>query len=288
MEPYRKARRMTGRGAVAEWVRTRNVPSLSKLVLLLVFDRAGEQEDGRWCAWPSLQTLADEAGIGSIATVRKHLAALEAAGIISREARHVGSGRQTSSRIVLLFAPTHSHGSGYADGSGGPAPSGAGDPLPTERGTTLKPQNEAQEEAPLARAGEPTVTYRGKRVPVATARAALRAVETWAARTSQTIRQFDGQGKPTDSLKRVIGAMQAFPEVIELWPAMIDAALARPWWEGTAPGVGVVFGPRVVERMIEQAKRGPGDAGALTGGGGGPRRGGPSAADFAAYARGEA
>lgn len=277
---------MSGRGAVAEWVRTRKVPPLSKLVLLLVFDRAGEQEDGRWCAWPSLQTIADEAGIGSIATIRKHLATLESEGIITREPRHVGSGRQTSSRIVLLYvAATHSGGSGYAGGSGGPAPAGAGDPLQGERGTTLKPQNEATTEATTV-AGPRVVErvrYNGKEVRGEVVRAAIGAVETWAARTSQTVRTFDGQGKATDSLKRVVGAMLSFPEVVELAPAMIDAALSRPWWEGRAPGVGVVFGPRVVERMIEQAKRGPGDGGGQLAGDG-PRRGGPSAGDFAELA----
>lgn len=49
--------------------------------------------------------------------------------------------------------------------------------------------------------------------------------------------------------------MLDFPEVVGLWPAMIDRALAAPWWSDDAPGVGVVFGPNVRERMIEQAKR---------------------------------
>jgi hypothetical protein len=132
------------RDEVARWVRTRPVPPLSKLVLMLLFDRAGEQEDGRWACWPSLGELASDAGISSAATVRKHLAALEAEGIIDREARFTRRGGQTTSRIVLC-APR-------ADGSGAPAPGDDGPhsderppPLPGERPTPLKPQGSPSE-----------------------------------------------------------------------------------------------------------------------------------------------
>lgn len=197
---------------------------------------------------------------------------LQAAGVVEIVAQHHGGQRLENEWIVVepderTPRPTATTPVAVSVEGGGPEPQ-----LPNvEKREDLEPPS------------DPPVSFRGKRVPVATTRAALRAVEGWAARTSQTIRQFDGQGKPTDSLKRVVGAMLSFPEVVELWPKMIECALARPWWEGTAPGVGVVFGPGVVERMIEEAKRGPGGAGAPVGAGG-PRRGGPSAEDFAQLA----
>jgi hypothetical protein len=116
-------------------------------------------------------------------------------------------------------------------------------------------RNGKKTEAPTAQIAREAITYRGKRVPAAVADAATVAVTSWAQRTGQTLRPLTARGKPTESLTRVIGAMLDFPEVVELWPAMIDRALAAPWWSDDAPGVGVVFGPNVRERMIEQAKR---------------------------------
>lgn len=127
------------RHEVAAWVRAQRVPPITKLVLLLVFDRAGELEDGRWAAWPKLATLAHEAGLGSVATVRKHLAALESLGLIEREARYGHAGRQTTNRIVLLVqgAPT---------GAGTPpqgTPPGAGQGAPTGAGHSVEAPGEA-------------------------------------------------------------------------------------------------------------------------------------------------
>jgi len=130
-----------------------------------------------------------------------------------------------------------------------------------------------------------TVKFRGRPVKGDIVRAAMDACDDWGRRTNQTVRTFDGTGAATTSLTRVVGAMLKFPEVVELWPAMIGARLAKPWWTDGNPGVGVVFGPNVVEASIEMAQN---PQAARQNGNGHGRGGQPSAEDFARIARGEA
>lgn len=130
------------RDQVASWVREQHVAPITKLVLLLIFDRCGEQQDGRWAAWPKLQTLADDAGIASVATIRKHIVALEDAGIVEREARY-GHRGQTSS-LIVLNVPDRPLPRERATPQ--PTPTGAGRPLPPERAIEGKPQLKHQME----------------------------------------------------------------------------------------------------------------------------------------------
>lgn len=248
-------------------------------------ERATRTHEGHAYVYKTYQDWSDEIGV-TAKTVRGALDRMRKAGIVAA-VQNPNDPRDRTLWWRVEYAKLSEGAPSAPTGSSSPpdkdsatAPAGS-----SSTGATEETQSPSQS-LDTQRAGEPSVTYRGKRVPVATARAALRAVESWAARTSQTIRQFDGQGKPTDSLKRVVGAMLSFPEVVDLWPGMIDAALRDPWWQGP-PSVGVVFGPAVVERMIEAAKRGPGDAGVAVRGGG-RRPNGPTAEDFAAVARGEA
>jgi hypothetical protein len=106
----------------------------------------------------------------------------------------------------------------------------------------------------VKRAPAPVVKYGRTAVPPETLAAAVGALEHFNAATGRECRPFTERGKLSESLSRIIGAMLDFPEVRELAPVMIDAALRDPWWSGPA-STGVVFGPGVVERSIEQARR---------------------------------
>jgi hypothetical protein len=139
------------RHVVAGWVRAQRLAPAAKLVLLLVFDHAGPQEDGRWVAWAGLNTLALEAGFAEGAngarTVRRHLADMEAAGLIEREERRRTNGSQTTSRVVLLVRvdsadpPDGADPGGRTDESGGGGLGSPGHP---------KPQDEAASRSPTA------------------------------------------------------------------------------------------------------------------------------------------
>lgn len=120
-------------------------------------------------------------------------------------------------------------------------------------------QEDCGEERQERARGARPVTYRRKRVPDEVAEAAHAAVMRWAERTRTTGRFLDGNGALTESGQRVVGAMTTYPEVVELWPRMIDRALEAPWWDGPAT-IGVVFGPKVVEQSIARAQAPPGAA----------------------------
>ena len=82
-----------------------------KLILMGIASYA--DEDGR--CWPSQETLARRVGC-SDRTVRAHLAALEAAGWLSREARS-GVGGRRSDLYVLRLPPQPENSSGCATGN---------------------------------------------------------------------------------------------------------------------------------------------------------------------------
>jgi hypothetical protein len=109
----------------------------------------------------------------------------------------------------------------------------------------------------LACAREGLPNFRARRVPDDVSSAALAALAEWNDRTGQRNRPTKANGsKLTDACSRIVGAMLDYPEVVTLWPRMIDAAFTRPWWSGE-PTTGVVFGAKVVEGVIQQAQAPP-------------------------------
>lgn len=69
---------------------------------------------------------------------------------------------------------------------------------------------------------------------------------------------LDGRDLPTDSLRRIFGALLAHPEItLDRGKRMISVAFADPYWTGK-PTLGVVFGPGVVERYLEMTTDGGG------------------------------
>jgi hypothetical protein len=67
---------------------------------------------------------------------------------------------------------------------------------------------------------------------------------------------FTRRGKPSEDLRRIIGALTDAVPALDFDEAtrMIEAALLKPYWEGR-PHTGVVFGPKVISRYREQAKQ---------------------------------
>lgn len=135
------------RNVVGEWVRRQRLANpVTKLILALVFDHAGPQEDGRWVAWASSKTLAWEAcladGANGARTVRRHFADLEEAGIIEREERRRGNGSQTTNRIVLLVRPDSGVQGGRAPESGGPRTPESAPPEAPEGSPSRSPTDE--------------------------------------------------------------------------------------------------------------------------------------------------
>lgn len=130
------------RDEVAGWIRRLRLAPAEKLVLLLIFDHAGPQQDGTWTAWPSARVLAQEAGFASRATVRKHIVSLEAAGIVERVERARDNGSRTSNSLVLLVGSSTPVSVPPPATQSVPPPAPEGVPQkPSEGSPQLKPSN---------------------------------------------------------------------------------------------------------------------------------------------------
>lgn len=82
-----------------EWARRQPVKGLQKSVLLVLGDFANEPDA---VTWRGQETIASAVGCDE-RTVRRHLASLEAAGLIRRRPRYDKRGKRTSDLIVLLI-----------------------------------------------------------------------------------------------------------------------------------------------------------------------------------------
>lgn len=68
---------------------------------------------------------------------------------------------------------------------------------------------------------------------------------------------FTGSGQPSEALKRILGALRDHPSLDAPKAArIVTLALGRPFWEGK-PQPGVVFGPGVVAKHLEDVSVAP-------------------------------
>lgn len=98
----------------------------------------------------------------------------------------------------------------------------------------------------------PPVRRHGRAVPPTLVADAVQALEHFNAQTGRRCSPFTGQGRPSESLNRIITAMLDWPAVRMEYRRMIDRCLADPWWDGPA-STGCIFGPRVVEQSLARA-----------------------------------
>jgi hypothetical protein len=238
----------------------------ARLVLFVLAEHA--HDDGTE-AYPSVETIGERTRL-SRKGVQGALRRLEADRMIVRDGE--GPRRTTKWRVVMggeETTPANLRASGgeVDDLEGGEAAT----PEPSLGEPSEESSDTAREDTPSS------MTYRGRKVPRPVVDVAARSVRYFASKTGQTLRVVDGTGRASTSLQRVVGAMLAHPELADpdFARRTIDFALAAPWWRDEGPpGVGVVFGPNVVERMVEQARRDEPPAPR------GPSNGRPSASDL--------
>lgn len=218
-----------------------NVPvgGNAKVILLGLANHA--HPDGTE-AFPALDTLAGYAHCDR-STARRNVRKLVEDGWAIEDG--LGPRGQTKYRLPISRTEGGSKTPPVAKRNSGTGASQGVAPVPPE--PSIEPSSSVS-----ARASK-RVRVNGREVPRALVDDAVHAIEHYADATGQTVRPFDGNGGPTDSLTRVMSAMVRFPEVRTLWPRMVDRVLAAPWWDGD-PSVGVIFGPKVVERSIERAR----------------------------------
>lgn len=232
------------------WARTVTTgTSNRKLVLWVLADYADEA----WSCYPGQKRIAAETELGE-RTVRRVLAELETAGLITRQERRRDDGYRTSDRIVLQ------------PGAISPA-NPAADPEPHRPTTTVSPANPAGQES----SGDPSVEVEGARsesqpllltegqVAAATADSTFdRFWDAWPTRngrklgrrqarqkwdhldTAQRTLALTGAVNYADaSGRRLAGAMDAYrwlrDQLWDDWQAPIPANVTRAAGRGTGP-----------------------------------------------------
>lgn len=260
-----------------DWALGLDLPATKKLLLVTISWIA----DDTGVTWRGQDTIGARLGKDG-RWVREHLGALAEVGYVTRFRRHTAQGRRTSDLLVVNMPREHdldlSAYSGIvgdreptdreptggnppgceADLPAGFARSTGGNPPPNNKEINKLSETDVSEVALAGDDVPSSMSFRGKRVPKPIIETASRSVRYFAARTDQTLRVVDGMGRPSRSLTLVVGAMLAHPDLAEpeFAKRTINFALEAPWWKDEwPPGVGVIFGPNVVERMVEQAKR---------------------------------
>jgi hypothetical protein len=98
------------------------------------------------------------------------------------------------------------------------------------------------------------VTFGRRPVPEQRLAVAERLLSFFNEKADTSYGSFTGSGKPSESLKRIIGALTDHPNLDEGEAERIIAwRLSEPFWDGK-PDTGVVFGPGVFEKNRESAR----------------------------------
>lgn len=103
------------------------------------------------------------------------------------------------------------------------------------------------------------VMFDRKQVPKARLELAHLLLDAFNDKAGTAYKPFDGRDRPTEDFKRIIGALTSHEATYEQGVAAINVAFADPYWTGK-PGTGVVFGPNVWAKHLENAASSDGQA----------------------------
>lgn len=164
-------------------------------------------------------------------------------------------------------APSARPGSSGADSGGQAADPGiqaadsgsssTGATEPEAKSTTKRTTESASEPATLlpAEPARKPITYKGRTVPRPVADDALHLLGVFNEATKGKVGAFGGNGRQSESLTRIVGALMDRPgESRETWERGIRATVANPpgWVEGRLT-IGHLFGPRAADHTLSRA-----------------------------------
>lgn len=244
---------------VTSWVLSNSPTSGNAKVILLGLSNHAHP-DGSEC-YPAVDTLAKYSRVDR-RTVQRKLRELEAAGHIRRDG--VGPHGQAKWQIVMEVSCVDS----------------------TEGGDILPLRQDAAGAAPVSPLGaapvspepsiEPSigdsartrsVSYRGRRVPDETVQAAESLLARFAERSGRQIGGWRGDGRPSASLRQIIGALLDRPDVpVDAWRRGLDRTFDSPpgWVKGPVQ-LGHVFGERAADWALTASAPPGGRPGAAAG-----------------------
>jgi hypothetical protein len=143
---------------------------------------------------------------------------------------------------IAVRWPSHEDGASHAH---------AGSRAPTSSSSS------SSSSPPKPPTGGSVVTFDRKPVPSERLELAQAILQDFNDQAGTSYGPFTGRGRPSEDLKRVLGALADAdpPLTLEEARRVTRARLARPFWEGR-PHTGVVFGPKVFAGNREAASNG--------------------------------
>lgn len=205
--------------------------------------------------WPGQDELGPKfLGVKDPKTIRRWIADLEELGLLKSTRRGRGL-----TNLYEVFLPDEAESQ-----NGKNARSGTGKNHPPERANTPSPKSEQfknTEDTPQPPGGQ-IIKFGRKTVPFDRLCCAIALLETFNEKANTSYGPWKGNAvgeKPSEGLKRIIGAVMEHPEIeVETGERMIALAFAGGrYWEPEIPQPGNVFGPGVVEKHLQAALRRP-------------------------------
>lgn len=100
--------------------------------------------------------------------------------------------------------------------------------------------------------GGKVVTFRKRAVPAERVAIAERALAVFNRSAGQNVGAYRGDGRPSEALTLIIGAVTDKPEKLtgDYCERLVVDVFQRRWWGNDPASVGVVFGPKVIDRNI--------------------------------------
>lgn len=127
-----------------------------------------------------------------------------------------------------------------------------GNPQGNGRGIPRDSDTQILKDPPKPPQGGSVVKFNRKPVPPARLALAVTILNDFNAQAGTTFTAYRGDGSPSDSLTRIIGALTHFPDRLDADTAhrLTATALKSRWWGNSPAAVGVVFGPGVIEQNL--------------------------------------
>lgn len=196
-------------------------------------------------------------------TFRAAVQTLETMGLLERQNRTAENGATIGVRYILLEPEQAGSRGGGKKLAGGQETRQETYP-PNARGriqeeTKVNPLNPLLKEQAI-REGNERLRYNRRQASKLQTKIAVTLLDAWNSEASQTIKMFDGLGRPTAGMRLITGAVMAHPDVeLSQWMRTMNTVLASPYpYWGKTPSPGVVFGEKVVDANLEDPTRNAG------------------------------
>lgn len=240
-----------------QWAFRQKTGSPGRKAVLMALSTLADATTGR-CECKQ-ETIAEWVEVDE-RSVRRHLKALEAAGLLARRPQYRKDRGRRGDEFLLLADGVDFWPDGervHPDNLTAPPGQEAYPP----RGIDLSGQELPLKELPLEQSSTgariPVVKYNRKTVPADLVATALTCLETFNRATGTAASAFSATGSPSAPFTQVVGAVNDRPDVpLEQWIAGINSMVSNPPdWVSDGINIGSVFGKQAANHTVQRGAK---------------------------------